>query len=688
MNCSTIPQSILTSNNAPHHRDDHGLSPNRVISTHTGILVFAYFGDGRRVVTGSHNTAEVWDMGNGEQEGISMVHDTAVLGVAVTKDDTKIISADWSNIKVWDAQSHNLVKEWTHPGCFGRLALSPDDRLVAITGIVGIYTLQGTRVSTIDVSADSVCFSPDGSKLACGRWGVISVYDVTTGKLILGPLNGHQSPVWSVLWSHDGARIFSGSDDKTILCWDSTTGEQIGQDWEGHTDSICSLSLSPDGSTLASASVDKTVRFWDTTTGSPIGCLQHPDFVVGVSFSPFGESVVSATWNGKIYVWQAPLVPPLPPIQSDFAEEPNTHSSFSQVALSAILANQEPTFVADGHSLRNGRLQELPPSVMNGSLPGHFAHPQLDHSSSSNYSSSDSFLTQNHTFTVNQNYISQPESTLNYIDNPTTFSEETRPFNSFVGTSYQEVQTPLSGTAQTVPSITESSILESIDPRTFSLTVSPARPSQNPQSSFPAKSVLRRLTRSPSLANDSALHTCGWINDDGTMCAQPITTTSLSHHLTIHGANELRRDHRVSCRWTGCRLKDQTKMNRESMLRHVREVHMGLKRSIPINPVTLSSSYSALETSSKVDRKYQQFWLEPNFPHPPDLTPFIIKYDERYSAVGGFGDVYRCRYVSSPSPSEVAVKALRFKVTTGEETDDKHLKVFFLWSNKHESNLA
>ncbi|KAG9312265.1 quinon protein alcohol dehydrogenase-like superfamily [Chiua virens] len=205
-------------------------------------------------------------------------------------------------------ESHKLVDEWIHEGSWPKLAVSPDDQLVAVASeTIGIYTLEGRLVNSIDVSIFSLCFSPDSSKLVCGNYHNIFMCDVRTGALVLDPLQGHQDDVWSLVWSHDCTRIFSGSRDKTIRCWNAQTGEQIGPAWLGHTDTIKSSSLSPDGSILASASRDRTIRFWDATTGRPIGQhLRHSEKVMMVRFSPSGEHVASATLDGKLYLWRVP----------------------------------------------------------------------------------------------------------------------------------------------------------------------------------------------------------------------------------------------------------------------------------------------------------------------------------------------------------------------------------------------
>ena len=314
---ATNSQSTITASATPHRSDnDDGPQPRLVIPTHdASIWRLAYLPDGRRVVTGSRDgTVKVWNLENGRQEGTTMGHESKICGLAVTQDGTNIISGDANHwkIKVWNTESHELVKEWTHTQSNPIVAISPDDRLIAVGGrAVDIYTMEGRQVnhsSGIGNRVCSMCFSPDGKKLAFSTlFDDIHVYDVARGRFIVGPLRGHQDWVNFVLWSHDGSRLFSASDDKTIRCWNSDTGEQIGHPWKGHTGPILSLSLSPVGSILASASWDETVRFWDATTGNPIGQhLQHVDSVTTVCFSPFGESVASGGWDGKIYLWRVP----------------------------------------------------------------------------------------------------------------------------------------------------------------------------------------------------------------------------------------------------------------------------------------------------------------------------------------------------------------------------------------------
>jgi WD40 repeat protein len=313
----------MSSVTTPHRSDNDGPQPHLVISAHDGLIwKLVYLPDGRHVVTGSKGgTMKVWNLESGEQKGTSMKHESEICSLAVTRDGKTIISSYHGGvIKVWgvDSESHEIVKEWTHPESCPMVAISPNGRLIAVGAwTVAIHTMEGNQVNlNVGKAVWSMSFSPDGERLACGTLDDIRVYNVESGTLILAPLHPllHPLPtaqigqywVFDVLWSRDGSRLFS-ADDKTIRCWNSDTGEQIGRPWRGHTSMILSLSLPTHGLILASASPDHTVRFWDATTGNPIGQhLQHDQPVYTVRFSPDGQFVASAGWNGKLYLWRAP----------------------------------------------------------------------------------------------------------------------------------------------------------------------------------------------------------------------------------------------------------------------------------------------------------------------------------------------------------------------------------------------
>jgi autotransporter-associated beta strand protein len=163
----------------------------------------------------------------------------------------------------------------------------------------------------------SVCFSPDGRRLASAGWsydglnlrwlGEVNVWDAQTGQKLL-TLKGYAQQVANVCFSPDGRRLASTSGDHLVKVWDAQTGqEQL--TLKGHSSGVRSVCFSPDGRRLATASMDRTVRVWDAQTGQQtlsIGGQTNED--TSVCFSPDGRRLASASgdiFKGEVKVWDA-----------------------------------------------------------------------------------------------------------------------------------------------------------------------------------------------------------------------------------------------------------------------------------------------------------------------------------------------------------------------------------------------
>ena len=98
-----------------------------------------------------------------------------------------------------------------------------------------------------------MAFSKDGAKIVSGSWDKsVQVWDASTGAK-LQQLNGHIYCVRSVAFSHDGIHIVSGSDDMSVRVWDASTGAEL-QQLHGHTDRVNSVAFSHDGIHIVSGS--------------------------------------------------------------------------------------------------------------------------------------------------------------------------------------------------------------------------------------------------------------------------------------------------------------------------------------------------------------------------------------------------------------------------------------------------
>ncbi|XXY21247.1 hypothetical protein WME88_16670 [Sorangium sp. So ce216] len=85
-------------------------------------------------------------------------------------------------------------------------------------------------------------------------------------------LRGHERPIHAAVWSHDGQRVLSASDDMTARIWNADgTGDPVVL--SRHRGRINALAFSPDDKRVLTASEDGSVCLWDER-GGQLGVLE------------------------------------------------------------------------------------------------------------------------------------------------------------------------------------------------------------------------------------------------------------------------------------------------------------------------------------------------------------------------------------------------------------------------------
>ena len=82
----------------------------------------------------------------------------------------------------------------------------------------------------------------------------------------------HDNSVFTLAWSPDGKRLFSGGRDAHLKVWD-ISGDNLSSQ-SAHWFTINHMSFSPNGAYFATASRDKTIQIWDAATIALVKVLE------------------------------------------------------------------------------------------------------------------------------------------------------------------------------------------------------------------------------------------------------------------------------------------------------------------------------------------------------------------------------------------------------------------------------
>jgi WD40 repeat protein len=170
--------------------------------------------------------------------------------------------------------------------------------------LAGAALLSRLRAQMIHGGAVATAvFSPDGRRIVTASEDrTARVWDADGAKQL--ELNDHTDEVRSAAFSHDGERIVTASKDESARLWDAKSGRATAV-LKGHQGTVVSAAFSPDDRFIVTASYDSTARIWDGVTGAMLRQLsEHTDEVWSATFSRDGRHIVTGSKDGDARVWE------------------------------------------------------------------------------------------------------------------------------------------------------------------------------------------------------------------------------------------------------------------------------------------------------------------------------------------------------------------------------------------------
>lgn len=273
------------------------------------------------------NTVRLLSADTGQPIGAPFAtgHTGGVDHIVFSGDGRRLATAGWrqTSVQVWDLARGQLVRAPVNtPDIVTSVALSPDGQRLATGGgdgprsgelsTVRIWDVDTGRLLTGPLEGPSgqtteLAFSPDGQRLASGTLaGYLQLWDANTGRPVGSSSDQlHRSPVTSVAFSPDGHRLASGSADHTVQLWNGDTGEPAGSPLVGHADSVGSVAFSPGGHHLLASSGGGTVRLWNADTGEAVAAelSVYPGGIFNVGFTSDGKRLVATGGHQELFHW-------------------------------------------------------------------------------------------------------------------------------------------------------------------------------------------------------------------------------------------------------------------------------------------------------------------------------------------------------------------------------------------------
>jgi WD40 repeat protein len=216
------------------------LSDKKIMSTlveHSGPVTKLKFSpDGGRLFSASHDGWVMeWDT-HGKQLAAFQPGGAEVVGIGISADGARLATVPSDGpVEIWDTANHSRVRELGGSGGYDTsdVAFSTDGRFVAADLATGFYLWNASDGANLlggdpGINSMAFAFSPDGRYLAYADIGANNAVMLRSpdGKQKYKSLEGHQSPVFTLVFSPDGS-LLASADDAEIRIWQVEEGRLL-----------------------------------------------------------------------------------------------------------------------------------------------------------------------------------------------------------------------------------------------------------------------------------------------------------------------------------------------------------------------------------------------------------------------------------------------------------------------------
>jgi WD40 repeat protein len=278
-----------------------------MIIARDGLTVLAAEGEGEFAI-------RLLDLADGRELDAWTGHEGTVSGIARDERTGEVYSVSYDGtLRRWSAGGRGgvLVRRENDRRGINSLAVAPGSGMFAygtMDGHLSIHAPGGELLRTMRSGGPfyrvpSLAFSPDGAWLAAGT---TVAEEITLLGLDRQPdirFSAHAQTIRVLRFHPTLPLLASAGDDMSIRFW-SMKRDRIGEPLNhlrGHESDIFELAFSPDGALLASGARSGEIKLWSVRSGACLLTLRpHADMVFALAFSPDGRTLYSSGRDGGI----------------------------------------------------------------------------------------------------------------------------------------------------------------------------------------------------------------------------------------------------------------------------------------------------------------------------------------------------------------------------------------------------
>ena len=282
----------------------------------TSISVARFHPDGKRIFVGDYDgKLAIIDIETLKVQQAWSGHGNRVISLDFDATGANLVSSSFDGtVRAWNIESDKpaeLAVMAGHVGLVNKTVYSPDGQLLASVGqdrTVRMWRVDDWKPLAVfskhDHQPNLLDFFPNSQTLiTTDVLGSRCTWHAGTHRTTV--LRGHESYVYPVAISPDGALIASGgwdgvfSEPECIRIWDAATGDQIAT----FAGDICyALTFSPRGDSFAASTQlhdgEPELRVVNSTTGSTKNLNSVDGRVVSMAYDPTGRCLATASLEG------------------------------------------------------------------------------------------------------------------------------------------------------------------------------------------------------------------------------------------------------------------------------------------------------------------------------------------------------------------------------------------------------